>query len=262
MPLKGSTDFGAKLFAGRGRAVDPRSSVPGSQHRYHLVARDGRCDRRPIRSSCRSACASISLGCAKAERSRGRLHAPLRPEVPALKPASTYLLETVIRTLKLGHLFTQGTTDSNEVWLEVTVTSGDRVIGHSGRMDQRSRGGSWAHFVNVFMLDREGQSDQSPQRPGYLRAALQSPDPAGCRPDRPLLAAGAGRRHRADPVAVAAEVSASSTASTWISWRGNSRTRGRMAPLRGQQPGAPVSRINLPVTVLAEDEVVFPIGGS
>ena len=45
---------------------------------------------------------------------------------------TSYLLETVIRTVKMGHVFTQGTSDSNEVWLDVTVASGDRVIGRSG----------------------------------------------------------------------------------------------------------------------------------
>ena len=88
----------------------------------------------------------------------GKLIAPLRPKVPTLQPGETYLLEAVIRTLKLGHLFTQGTTDSNEVWLEVTVTSGERVIGRSGAIDpaQQNEVDPWAHFVNVFMLDREG----------------------------------------------------------------------------------------------------------
>ena len=42
----------------------------------------------------------------------GKLIAPLRPEVPTLKPGNKYLLDTVIRTLKLGHLFSQGTVDS------------------------------------------------------------------------------------------------------------------------------------------------------
>ncbi|OYP39127.1 tetratricopeptide repeat protein [Rhodopirellula sp. MGV] len=88
----------------------------------------------------------------------GKLVAPLRPTVPELVPGNKYLLETVIRTLKLGHLFTQGTVDSNEVWLEVTVTSGDRVIGRSGAVNEQ-RGNEvdpWSHFVNVFMLDKDG----------------------------------------------------------------------------------------------------------
>jgi tetratricopeptide (TPR) repeat protein len=84
------------------------------------------------------------------------LIAPLRPEIPTLKPGQTYLLETVIRTLKLGHLFTQGTVDSNEVWLEVTLKSGDRMIGRSGALNERGEVDRWSHFVNVFMLDKDG----------------------------------------------------------------------------------------------------------
>ena len=66
------------------------------------------------------------------------------------------MLETVIRTLKVGHLFTQGTVDSNEVWLEVKVTSGDRELGSSGGMDAQQEVDRWAHFVNNFVVDREG----------------------------------------------------------------------------------------------------------
>ena len=111
----------------------------------------------------------------------GKLHAPLRPEVPTLKPGKEYLLEAVVRTLKLGHPFTQGTVDSNEVWVEVTAKSGDRVIGRSGGIDAASGNevDRWAHFVNVFMLDRDGQPHQSPQSAGHFHAALQPSDSAG-----------------------------------------------------------------------------------
>jgi hypothetical protein len=86
----------------------------------------------------------------------GRLVAPLRPELPTLQPGKTYLLETVIRTLKMGHHLTQGTVDSNELWLELEVRSGDRVIGSSGGMNEAKEVDPWSHFVNVFMLDRHG----------------------------------------------------------------------------------------------------------
>jgi tetratricopeptide (TPR) repeat protein len=64
----------------------------------------------------------------------------------------------VIRTLKLGHTFTQGTADSNEVWLDVSVMSGDRRIGRSGAIDPQRQNevDPWAHFINVFMLDKDG----------------------------------------------------------------------------------------------------------
>ena len=120
------------------------------------------------------------------------LLAPLRPEVPTLQPGKTYLLETVVRTVKIGHPFTQGTADSNEVWLDVTVKSGPGVIEVSLRPVQESITGSadskllpgeqiigrsgginpedgevdpWSHFINVYMLDRNGNriSRRNPQ---------------------------------------------------------------------------------------------------
>jgi len=92
----------------------------------------------------------------------GPLSAPLRPRVPALEAGKTYLIETVLRTLRLGHLFTQGTADSNQVWLEVSVSAGDRVIGSSGAMLDVDEDGvalevdPWSHFVNAWVIDRDG----------------------------------------------------------------------------------------------------------
>ena len=78
------------------------------------------------------------------------------PRFRRCDPGGKYLLDVVIRTLTLGHPFTQGTTDSNEVWLDVTVTSGGKTIGRSGALDDRRQVDPWSHFVNVFMLDRDG----------------------------------------------------------------------------------------------------------
>ncbi len=86
----------------------------------------------------------------------GKLIAPLRPEIPKLKRGEQYLLEAVVRTLKVGHEFTQGTVDSNEVWLEVSLRSGDRLIAQSGGRDSKGEVDRDAHFMNVFMLDRDG----------------------------------------------------------------------------------------------------------
>ncbi len=87
----------------------------------------------------------------------GPLLAPLRPEIPVLEPGKTYLVEAVIRTVKMGHPFTQGTTDSNQVWLDVEATSGGEVLGRSGAMDEEGFVDPWSHFVNTYMLDRQGR---------------------------------------------------------------------------------------------------------
>jgi tetratricopeptide (TPR) repeat protein len=84
------------------------------------------------------------------------LEAPLDPMLPAVTPGEPLLVEVVTRTLKLGHEFTQGTADSNEVWLDVTARSGDRVIGRSGGVDGERAVDPWSKFFNVFMLDRAG----------------------------------------------------------------------------------------------------------
>ncbi len=84
---------------------------------------------------------------------------PLRPHLPALQPGETYLVEVVIRTLNMGHHFTQGTVDFNEVWVDFTAQSGDRLLGRSGGLDQgedQGRVDEWAHFINAIILDRHG----------------------------------------------------------------------------------------------------------
>ncbi|MCH9026211.1 MAG: hypothetical protein IIA05_03720 [Proteobacteria bacterium] len=87
----------------------------------------------------------------------GELIAPLRPDIPALVPGESYLLETVLRTLTLGHLFTQGTADSNQVWVEITVSAGDRLIGRSGAVNDLGEVDPWSWFGNAYVVDREGR---------------------------------------------------------------------------------------------------------
>ena len=97
------------------------------------------------------------FGIKQGGRIDGELTAPLRPELPVLEPGNQYLVEVVIRTLKMGHVFTQGTSDSNEIWLDFTAKSGGRVIGRSGGMRPEDRSvDPWSHFVNSFVLDRNG----------------------------------------------------------------------------------------------------------
>ena len=159
MPLQPSQDFGARvrddsgattvhdhLFVGANTAVvqltgQPRAAEAVETHQRFL---DGvlRVDIFGLRAD---------------GRIDGELTAPLRPALPELVPGRTYLLDVVLRTMRMGHHLTQGTADSNQLWLEVTVRAGDRVIGHSGGMTTDGRVDRWAHFVNAWVLDREGR---------------------------------------------------------------------------------------------------------
>jgi tetratricopeptide (TPR) repeat protein len=157
MPLEPSDDFGAKPFDGKGvlqvhdhqfptanTAIPQLVKMPSWVNDQHRKFLEGtvRVDIVALREG-----GTID----------GELIGPLRPRIPALKPGATYLVEVVIRTMKLGHVFTQGTADSNQVWLDVAATSGDRVIGRSGGLDaQTGTVDPWSHFVNAYVIDRDG----------------------------------------------------------------------------------------------------------
>ncbi len=80
----------------------------------------------------------------------------IRPELPTLAPGETYLLEIVVRNLGVGHTFTQGTSDSNEVWLQVDVGRKGQPLFSSGAIDSSGYVDPNAHFLNALILDRHG----------------------------------------------------------------------------------------------------------
>ena len=87
----------------------------------------------------------------------GELIAPIGDDdAIELIPGESYLLEAVIRTVKMGHMFTQGTSDSNQVWVDVEVWCGEKLVADSGAMSEEGLVDPWAHFVNSFVIDREG----------------------------------------------------------------------------------------------------------
>ncbi|MEI4550349.1 multiheme c-type cytochrome [Pseudoalteromonas spongiae] len=87
----------------------------------------------------------------------GPLLAPLEKQTLKLEAGKTYLFQVVVRTLKMGHLFTQGTADSNQVWLELVASNGNKVIGRSGGIEENEKAvDPWSHFINAYVLDRDG----------------------------------------------------------------------------------------------------------
>ena len=158
MPLRDSDDLGSRSYPALGR-LEP------SIHDHQFVGantgvtwfKDLPAATDAQREFLQGVVRVDLFGVKEAGKIDGKLHAPLRPVVPPLTPGSAYLFETVIRTLGVGHQFTEGTSDSNQVWLEVRVTSGKRMIAHSGALDSHRHVDPEAHFINVFMLDRNGK---------------------------------------------------------------------------------------------------------
>ncbi|MGD8379418.1 MAG: tetratricopeptide repeat protein [Gammaproteobacteria bacterium] len=157
MPLMASNDFGARFFDDSGKLkvhdhqfMSANTAIPALKKMPAWVN-----DKQ--RDFLDGVMRVDIFGIRDGGQIDGQLHAPLRPELPVLSPGQQYLLETVIRTMTMGHVFTQGTADSNEIWMDVTVRDGDRVIGRSGAMrDGDGRVDPWSHFVNAWVLDRDG----------------------------------------------------------------------------------------------------------
>ena len=155
MPFKESRDFGARFLDDSGQLKIHDHLFPAAN--TAMAALRGRKDVVAAHQNFLKDTLRVDLFGLRAGNSiTGPLIAPLRPEMPPLHPGQRYTLDVVLRTLKLGHHFTQGTADSNEVWLEIVAKSGDRVIGQSGSLSPEGDVDPWAHFVNAFVVDRDG----------------------------------------------------------------------------------------------------------
>jgi tetratricopeptide (TPR) repeat protein len=188
----------------------------------------------------------------------GKLTAPLRPAIPTLEPGKSYLLETVIRTLTLGHHFTQGTVDSNEVWLEVVLRSGDRVLGSSGTVDETREVDPWSHFVNVFMLDRNGnridrRNAQDIFTPMYNH---QIPPGAGQTVHYKFVVP----QGLTAPITATVKLNYRKFDKRYVDYIARQLTDNETVKLPGEQSGD-VYPNPLPISVLAEDSITLPVAG-
>jgi tetratricopeptide (TPR) repeat protein len=259
MPLQPSDDFGAAFFDGA-KELSVHDHLFPSANTGIAWLRD-RPDVIEAHQQFLQGVMRVDLfGVREGGEIDGKLIAPLRPTVPTLVPGERYLLETVIRTLTMGHLFTQGTTDSNEVWLDVTVTSGGRVIGRSGALDS-AKGNEvdpWAHFVNVFMLDKDGNRIDRRNAEDIFTPLYDHQIPPG---------AGQTVHYELqlpedvkEPVTVEVKLQYRKFDQRYMDYVSRtSRELGK--PIRGVTAEG-LYRNELPITTLAEDRVTFPVKGS
>lgn len=195
MPLKESNDFGAKDFDGSGTRKVHDHFFPGANTGLAWLLSQKTDDIGKAEGLQKAALKNADFlrgtdgtgkklridlfGVKEGGTIDGKLHV-IRPKLPSLEPGKRYLIEVVIRTLGVGHIFTQGTADSNEIWVESKASYFDprkpnapeRPISANGLMqgegeevpmpkrpyvtlDNREVD-KHSHFVNVFMLDRHG----------------------------------------------------------------------------------------------------------
>ncbi|HQU42569.1 MAG TPA: multiheme c-type cytochrome [Pirellulales bacterium] len=256
MPLEKSNDFGAKLF-GDARELSIHSHFfPAANTAlawFNNAPEAMAAERKFLEGVMRV----DIFGLREGGGIDGELIAPLRPKLPTLKPGQRYLLETVVRTLKVGHLFTQGTVDSNEVWVDVEVTSGDRVIGRNGGIGDDGEVDLWSHFVNVFMLDREGNriDRRNPQDIFVPLYNHQIPPGAGQVVHYELRLPD----DLTQPVTIEMKLQYRKFDQRYMDYITKSAKPGDNL-IRGYTPGQPF-RNDLPVTTLAVDRVTLPVEG-
>lgn len=157
MPLQASADFGANFFNPTNTTQrfihdhlfpSANTALPYLRGEHDIVRRHEQFGTNSVRVDL--------FGLKEGGTIDGPLTAPLRPQLPRLRRGHTYLLEVVLRTLGVAHPFSQGTVDSNEIWVDLQVTESERTVGRSGGLGPHREVDPWSHFVNVYMLDKDG----------------------------------------------------------------------------------------------------------
>jgi tetratricopeptide (TPR) repeat protein len=156
MELTPSADFGARDFDGRGGREIHDHLFIGANTGLAAIRGDQETADKHARFLADKKLRIDLFGLRDGGVVEGKLLGPIRPEIPTLVPGGRYLVETVVRTLGVGHLFSQGTADSNEIWVELIARSGGRVVGHSGGIGPDGSVDPYSHFINIYMLDRDG----------------------------------------------------------------------------------------------------------
>jgi tetratricopeptide (TPR) repeat protein len=256
MPLQASADFGARLFDDSGKPTIHNHLFPAANTALPYLRNEPefvKAHQEFLKGTMR-----VDLFGIKEEGTiDGALTAPLRPVVPVLQPGRKYLLEAVVRTVKLGPHFTQGTVDSNEVWLDVTVTSGGKVIGRNGGIDKQGEVDPWSHFLNVYMLDKEGNriDRRNPQDIFTPLYNHQIPPGAGQVAHYELQLP----EELTAPVTVDLRLQYRKFDKQYMDFVTRTAKPGDN-PIRGYEPGKPYYN-DLPITTLAVDSITFPVAG-
>jgi len=156
MPLKESEDFGADFFAGKEEGLKIHSHLfPAANTGIAHIRNEP--DIVKVHEEFLKGSVVVDIfGVKEDGEVDGKLIAPIRPSIPSLEPGREYLLEVVVRTMRVGHLFSQGTADSNEIWIDVALENGGKTIGRSGGLGEGKEVDPWSHFLNVYMLDKDG----------------------------------------------------------------------------------------------------------
>lgn len=254
MPQLASNDFGARYNAELGKTAVHDHFFPGANTALPYWRNDDKTVER-AQSLLKGITRIDIFGIRQGGKIEDKLSAPLDKQLPTLTAGEDVLIETVVRTLKLGHHLTQGTADSNELWVEVTVKCGDKVIGKTGGMDGLGKVDPWSHFINVFMLDRHGNRIERRNAQDIFTPLYNHQIPPGA---GQTIHYGLTVPEWADqPIEIEAALKYRKFDATYVDFMNRAR-KPEDIPFRNQ--GTPGSTPNeLPVVVMCSDRVVLPV---
>ena len=103
--------------------------------------------------------AKLRVDIAALRRPGGGLHYQPALAPPPVRPGERLEFDVSVRNLGVGHTFPGGTNDSNEGWLEITVSDAEgRVLARSGSVGGDGHVDPAAHFYKALLVDAEGQA--------------------------------------------------------------------------------------------------------
>lgn len=157
MPLQASNDPAARDFDGSGeRKVHSHLFPAANTALAHVLDLPGKAIEAHEQMLTGAARIDI-FGVREGGEIDGMLRAPIDRAGLALQAGRRYLVEAVVRNQRIGHHMTQGTADSNELWVDLSVRAGDRSVGRSGATAADGEVDPWSFFVNSYVLTRDGE---------------------------------------------------------------------------------------------------------
>ena len=151
-----SQDFGAKVIEGHSELHIKDHLFPAANTALPAVRDAPKWVNQAHREMLEGSVRVDIFGVREGDDLRGPLVAPLDVHAYQFEAGKSYVVDVVVRTLTLGHHLTQGTADSNQLWVEVVAGDERGPFGHSGGISKQGRVDPYSHFVNSYVLDRHG----------------------------------------------------------------------------------------------------------
>jgi Flp pilus assembly protein TadD len=172
---------------------------------------------------------------------RGESLSVLGEEPVAVAPGETVNVEVVVRTRGIGHPYTNGTSDSNETWVSLEGEAASSPFFRSGVLDAAGRLDPAADMLSLFVIAHDGDH-MDRRQPQDIHVPLYNNG----------IGPGAARvvHYR---VTIPKDAKGEVKLSAGVHYRKFSRDYTTFS-LGATSP-------SLPVTTLAADEVVLPVGG-